>query len=153
MKTSIVENKKVTINDKVNFKLDTEQSGIIKDIKNGDILVVEGKFSGILRKDKTFEVNASRCWLDSKYKTVLEKEVLEKNNSKVYAIVEKEKVFIGDVVNFKCDVEQYGKIKEIKKVGSDYELTIEATSEDGFDGDYIGGDLRTTMNASECWLS
>lgn len=153
MKKSIIDNKKVTINDKVNFKLDTEQSGIIKDIKEGDILVVEGKFSGILRKDKTFEVNASRCWLDAKYKTVLEKEVLEKNKSNNYAIVEKEKVFIGDVVNFKCDVEQYGKIKGIKKVGSDYELTIESTSEDGFDGEYIGGDLTTTMNASECWLS
>lgn len=152
MKTSIVDNKKVTINDKVNFKLDTEQSGIIKDIKEGDILVVEGNFSGILRKDKTFEVKSSRCWLDSKYKTVLEKEDLEKNNSKVYAIVEKEKVFIGDIVSFKCDVEQYGKIKQIKKVGSDYELTIESTSDEGFEGDFIGGDLTTTMKASECWL-
>ncbi len=151
MKTSIVDNKKVTVNDKVNFKLDTEQSGFIKDIKEGDILVVEGNFSGILRKDKTFEVKASRCWLDSKYKTVLEKEVLE-NKSNTYAIVEKEKVFIGDIVSFKCDVEQYGKIKQIKKVGSDYELTIKSTSEEGFEGDFIGGDLTTTMNASECWL-
>jgi len=153
MKTAIVESKKVTINDKVNFKLDTEQSGLIKDIKEGDILVVEGNFSGILRKDKTFEVKAFRCWLDSKYKTILEKEDLEKNNSKVYAIVEKEKVFIGDIVNFKCDVEQYGKIKAIKKVGSDYELTLESTSDEGFEGDFIGGDLTTTMKASECWLS
>ncbi len=152
MKTAIVDNKKVTINDKVNFKLDIEQSGLIKNIKEGDILVVEGNFSGILRKDKTFEVKASRCWLDSKYKTVLEKEVLE-NKSNTYAIVEKEKVFIGDIVSFKCDVEQYGKIKQIKKIGSDYELTIESTSDEGFEGDYIGGDLTTKMNASECWLS
>lgn len=152
MKTAIIDNKKVTINDKVNFKLDTEQSGLIKDIKEGDILVVEGNFLGILRKDKEFEVQASRCWLDSKYKTVLEKEDLESNKSKVYALVEREKVFINDIVSFKCDVEQYGKIKGIKKVGSDYELTLESTSEDGFEGDYIGGDLTTTMNASECWL-
>ncbi len=54
----------------------------------------------------------------------------------------------GDIVGFKSDTEQCGKIIEI----SGNQLTLEALSESGFRGDYIGGNERTWVNASDCWV-
>ena len=53
----------------------------------------------------------------------------------------------GDVVCFKCDVEQCGEIVRI----SGSTLTLKARSHYGFEGDYIGGEEFTTVNARDCW--
>lgn len=55
-------------------------------------------------------------------------------------------VKVGDVVGFKCDIEQYGKI--IKIDGE--RLTLEAS--DHFRGEYIHGEKTTTEWARDCWI-
>ena len=67
------------------------------------------------------------------------------------AIVEGVEVTVGDVVNFKCDIEQSGVITAIKKTYAGTSLTLE--SKYGFHGDYIGGDTVHTELASDCWLA
>lgn len=64
------------------------------------------------------------------------------------AIVEGKQVKVGDWVGFKCDIEQAGRIVKIK--GS--MLTLYADRDEGFEGDYIGGDMYTVEHASRCWL-
>ena len=66
------------------------------------------------------------------------------------AQVDGQTVKIGDWVNFKSDVEQSGKIVEIKKSYMGHSLVLE--NEHGFHGGYIGGDTITTELASDCWL-
>lgn len=67
------------------------------------------------------------------------------------AIVEGTRVSIGEWVGFKSDIEQSGKIKSIKtdQMGRAM-LTLE--DEDGFSGDYIGGQNITTELAVDCWI-
>ena len=69
------------------------------------------------------------------------------------ATVSNEEVKVGDWVSFKADVEQCGKIIKIK--GSILILQAGDNEDDGntFDGDYIGGDSRTEVRASDCWLN
>lgn len=69
------------------------------------------------------------------------------------AIVDNQTVTIGDVVSFKNDVEQYGKIIDIKPspMGGK-ELIIQSTRDEGFSGDYIGGQDTTSELASDCWI-
>ena len=67
-----------------------------------------------------------------------------------YAIIDGTKIKNGDWVGFKSDTEQYGKVVEIKR--GRYSTILVLENEYGFDGDYIGGDTRTTMNADECWV-
>lgn len=58
---------------------------------------------------------------------------------------------VGDWVGFKCDTEQYGQIKEISRnQWRGYELVLENNS--GFIGEYIGGQIRTTVDADEVWV-
>jgi hypothetical protein len=66
------------------------------------------------------------------------------------AIVDGQEVSVGDVVCFKCDIEQSGVITAIKKTYAGVSLTLE--SKHGFSGDYIGGDTVTTELASDCWI-
>jgi len=66
------------------------------------------------------------------------------------AIVEGQEVTVGDVVGFKSDIEQSGKIIAIKQTYAGTSLTLENTS--GFSGDYIGGETITTELARDCWL-
>ncbi len=54
----------------------------------------------------------------------------------------------GDIVGFKSDTEQDGRITQIN---GDL-LTLEALSDEGFRGDYIGGRMVTTQSARDCWL-
>lgn len=67
------------------------------------------------------------------------------------ATVEGQAVTVGDVVCFKCDIEQSGVITRItndlmgRKV-----LTLE--SKYGFEGGYIGGETTHKEMASDCWL-
>ncbi len=58
---------------------------------------------------------------------------------------------IGDTVCFKSDVEQCGKVKQIRR--SQFgKIELVLTSEYGFHGDYIGGSHQTVELASECWI-
>ena len=66
------------------------------------------------------------------------------------ATVDGQTVNIGDWVCFKSDIEQSGKIVEIKKTYSGTRLVLENTS--GFSGDYIGGETITTQTARDCWI-
>lgn len=67
------------------------------------------------------------------------------------ATVEGKQVKIGDVVGFKCDVEQYGIITGIKRSFGDEQLTLKPCGE-RFHGEYIGGDTVTTESANRCWI-
>jgi len=59
---------------------------------------------------------------------------------------EMQNVKVGDWVCFKCDIEQSGRIKAIR--GN----TLCLESEDGFEGEYIGGQTRHNEMASDCWI-
>jgi hypothetical protein len=50
---------------------------------------------------------------------------------------------LGDWVEFKCDIEQCGRVIAINGT----ELTLR--NEEGFSGDYIGGDFDCTIDATE----
>ena len=61
-------------------------------------------------------------------------------------------VKVGDKVGFKKDVEQTGRVVEIRpRSAKTYEFLLESTSSEGFDGDYIGGAKRTLVNAEDTW--
>jgi hypothetical protein len=66
------------------------------------------------------------------------------------ATVEGQVVRIGDVVCFKCDIEQSGTIVDIKKTYAGTSLTLQ--SEWGFEGGYIGGETVHTELAADCWI-
>jgi len=55
-------------------------------------------------------------------------------------------VKVGDVVGFKCDIEQYGTILQIN--GN----TLTLGSNSGFIGDYIGGSTTHSETSDRCWL-
>ena len=58
-------------------------------------------------------------------------------------------VEVGDVVGFKCDVEQCGRIASIKFMNHCYVLGLE--SESGFHGEYIHGAKKHLEVATDCW--
>jgi hypothetical protein len=57
---------------------------------------------------------------------------------------------LGDWISFKSDVEQCGKLVEIKRTYVGVSLVLENLM--GFSGDYIGGDTITTVLARDCWI-
>jgi len=63
------------------------------------------------------------------------------------AIVNGQEVKVGECVGFKADIEQYGEIYKIR--GNT--LYLKATSEEGFEGDYIGGEMFTAEDTRNCW--
>ena len=67
------------------------------------------------------------------------------------ATVDDTAVFVGSYVNFKSDIEQGGDIVQIKR-DSMGQVVLTLEDEDGFSGDYIGGQTRTTVLAVDCWL-
>jgi len=75
--------------------------------------------------------------------------ILIKGNN-MFAIVEGKEVKVGDYVGFKADIEQVGKIVEIKNTYMGKGLVLE--NKNGFHGDYIGGQTITTEEASDCWI-
>ncbi len=58
-------------------------------------------------------------------------------------------VKIGDTVAFKSDIEQWGKVIDIKRDWKGDQLVLENIH--GFDGHYIGGSTITTQMARDCW--
>jgi hypothetical protein len=58
-------------------------------------------------------------------------------------------VKIGDVVAFKSDYEQWGRVIGIRQGTDGPVLVLENTH--GFDGHYIGGSTITTQLARDCW--
>ena len=67
------------------------------------------------------------------------------------AMVEGQEVKIGDYVGFKSDIEQWGKIVDIKRTVS-FGVSLVLENVNGFSGDYIGGDTVTTQLARDCWI-
>jgi len=63
------------------------------------------------------------------------------------ATVEGKQVTIGDWVGFKCDIEQYGRIIEIRGA-----VLILSSEGEGFSGDYIGGQLTAEVDIDDCWI-
>lgn len=63
------------------------------------------------------------------------------------ALVEGQRVQVGDWVSFKSDIEQSGKIEAI--LGGN---RLVLTNPNGFQGDYIGGLETTIQSARDCWL-
>lgn len=60
---------------------------------------------------------------------------------------------VGDIVCFKSDIEQSGKIvKVMQSVMGSRVFVLESTRDEGFSGDYIGGQERTQVMASDCWV-
>ena len=59
---------------------------------------------------------------------------------------------VGDFVGFKCDIEQYGEIVGIKRQSGMFRPTMVVLSNpSGFDGDYIGGETKTTESVDDVW--
>lgn len=58
-------------------------------------------------------------------------------------------IAVGDVVGFKCDVEQYGKIIDISRRGVGGALDVTITG--NFVGGYIGGETVYTTDARDLW--
>ena len=65
-------------------------------------------------------------------------------------IVDGQEVTVGDWVGFKSDIEQSGQIVEIKRSYMGVSLVLQ--NNNGFSGDYIGGDTITTELARDCWV-
>ena len=63
------------------------------------------------------------------------------------AMVDGQRVKVGDWVCFKSDIEQSGKIEAIL---SGNRLVL--TNPNGFQGDYIGGSETTIEWAQDCWI-
>ena len=61
--------------------------------------------------------------------------------------VEGKVVKVGDVVGFKCDIEQCGRIKDIVYRGRYAYLVLTGN----FSGGYIGGQTETEERADDCW--
>ena len=60
---------------------------------------------------------------------------------------------VGDIVWFKSDVEQRGRVVAIERnVFGEQSLRLESLDASGFSGDYIGGRLQTTVDADRCEL-
>ena len=55
------------------------------------------------------------------------------------------------VVVFKSDVVNYGKVVKIKE-GYWGEIELEVEADGCFDGEYIGGETRTVVNAEDCCI-
>lgn len=59
------------------------------------------------------------------------------------------KAKVGDWVGFKSDIEQSGRIKEIKYDTRGKMYVLE--NPNGFEGGYIGGQTITEEFADDCW--
>jgi hypothetical protein len=134
-----IDNRVVIVGDKINFKLGTELEDEIIKINKDNFKV-----------KKYGEIPFDRCYL-GQGKTLTEKqERKSKLKNVLTAKVENGKVTIGDTVGFKCGEEQDGKIIDIKTVDNIVILVLE--DQDGFSGGYIGGETKTEMEASRCWI-
>lgn len=59
---------------------------------------------------------------------------------------------VGDIVGFKCDVEQYGKVIDIIRPRELYKSSkVVLSNPNGFFGEYIGGDKETTESIDDVW--
>jgi len=68
------------------------------------------------------------------------------------AIVEGKVVNVGDVVCFKSDYEQSGKIVAIKPANWGNGKVLVLENSNGFGGEYLRYATRTEELASDCWI-
>lgn len=64
----------------------------------------------------------------------------------------KKKIKIGDWVTFKADIEQTGKVINVKGSGKYAMLTLSSYDTYGFEGDYLNGETETDIEAKRCYL-
>ena len=60
-------------------------------------------------------------------------------------------VKVGDCVGFKSDIEQCGIVTKIHNGHYGREFTLRAPTQEGFNGDYIGGQMKYAVRADDCW--
>ena len=60
-------------------------------------------------------------------------------------------VTLGDYVGFKCDVEQSGRVTRICLNGFSGGILLTLENDNGFSGEYIGGETMTDEFLSDCW--
>lgn len=69
------------------------------------------------------------------------------------ATVEGKPVKVGDVVGFKADIEQCGRIAAIKRCELRRGVVVLVVKNpNGFDGEYIGGKTSADVDARDCWI-
>lgn len=68
----------------------------------------------------------------------------------ITATVEGQPVKVGDIVGFKADIEQYGKITKIENDRG--HVVLHLHNPDGFGGDYLRYAKDTVERADDCWL-
>ncbi len=66
------------------------------------------------------------------------------------ATVDGKTVKAGDWVCFKSDIEQCGKVVRVDRDTLGRTVLV-LENDNGFEGDYIGGETRTVELASDCW--
>lgn len=156
MTTIIIENKELTIGDKIDFKMDTEQSGFIIAIGKKDnkvYLKIEPEneeFKGNLSKYKNVLIPPERCFIPYSYKTL--KEQKERNNflsNSQKVKLDDTYVTIGDEIHFKAGTEMSGTLVEILDKKDGIHLVLE--DKDGFSGGYMNGETKTTERIDRCW--
>ena len=59
---------------------------------------------------------------------------------------------IGEYVGFKCDIEQYGRVVKIEKSPFGYGRILTLENNAGFEGAYIVGRTRTTIDERDVWF-
>lgn len=62
-------------------------------------------------------------------------------------------IHVGDVVFFKSDIEQYGRVTKIVKDWNVPVVHLEALHPEGFDGEYIGGDMTCVELAEDVYVN
>jgi hypothetical protein len=68
------------------------------------------------------------------------------------AMVDGTRVYVGDWVGFKSDIEQSGKITKIKNNRWGRGKVLELRNENGFSGEYLRYCKVTEMDADDCWV-
>jgi small nuclear ribonucleoprotein (snRNP)-like protein len=143
MKTKI-EDRIVQKGDCVMYKYDVESEATIVEVKDKETLLIQDNDD-----EEIFEIPTNRCWLMRNQKTIDEKAKLKsKRNKNLSVQLSNGIAFVGDEIFFKCDVENYGILKDIKKVDGVTNLILENKS--GFSGAYIRGETITEMEAERC---
>ena len=61
-------------------------------------------------------------------------------------------VKVGDVVGFKSDYEQYGKITKIERNSYTGRWMLHLHNDNGFGGDYLRYATDTVEAADDCWI-
>ena len=90
-------------------------------------------------------IDCSDAYLGTLFRAAKKNTALRMSTEKSVTVNDGRKVFVGDWVEFKSDIEQGGRVTKI----NGRVLTLE--NEDGFSGDYLRYATITTEDANSCW--